>query len=83
MTFVQPYFEEAELEKGVGYFERNNNLKKFYYETAYRPKEDGSALNQADTETNSELQQHQDLLQLCKRKTVLESNFFTVVVFFS
>lgn len=70
---MQPYFEDAELEKGIGYFERNNNLKKFYYETAYRPKEDET--QPTETINDSPIVQHNDILQLCKRKTVLESKF--------
>jgi hypothetical protein len=76
VTFVQPYFEESEIEKGIGYFERNNNLKKFYYETAYRQKDEESV------ENNSDVNQHGELLILCKRKTVLESNkrLYTVII---
>jgi hypothetical protein len=76
VTFVQPYFEESEVEKGIGYFEKNNNLKKFYYETPYKQKEEENtdSNNPNETELVSEMQQHQDLLKLCKRKTILESN---------
>lgn len=72
ITYVQPYFDENELENRITYFDRNNNLKKFYYETPYQLKEDeNSAKNGTDFELQP--QQHSELLKLCKKKTILES----------
>ncbi|CAF0807517.1 unnamed protein product, partial [Brachionus calyciflorus] len=70
ITYVQPYFEESDsMENRITYFERNNNLKKFYYETPYQLKE-----KQTTNMDSIELQpqQHNELLTLCKRKIILE-----------
>lgn len=79
MTFVQPYFEDGDVERGIGYFERNNNLKKFYYETPYKSKDeennlDSTAIGNENEAAELAAQQHSELLKLCKRKTILESN---------
>lgn len=70
ITYVQPYFDEHELENRISFFERNNNLKKFFYETPFQLKEEDK---QVEQESES---QHSELLKLCKRKTILESKKF-------
>jgi hypothetical protein len=77
ITYVQPYFDDAlaELEnRSLSYFERNNNLKRFFYETPYQLKEN-SDNEQADVQIKQQLSQsqHNELLTLCKRKFILES----------
>ena len=58
---VQAYFSKDDLRERVSFFERNNNLKKFFYETPYKMASD---LNGG---------QHTELLKFCKRKIILES----------
>ncbi len=66
---VQAYFSKDELRERVSFFEKNNNLKKFFYETPYQQHASDEAAGQ-----------HADLLRLCKRKIVLEtSNWFPYV----
>lgn len=65
---VQAYFSKQELSERVSFFERNNNLKKFYYETPY----------QLELGQNNSSCQHSELLRLCKRKIVLESKYFII-----
>lgn len=74
ITYVQPYFEPADVEahRSLSYFERNNNLKQFFYETPYQ-------LPAAGSESLDQLP-HNDLLTLCKRKFILETaNWFPYV----
>lgn len=72
VTFVQPYFDEIDtLENRITYFERNNNLRKFYYEVPYQMKDKN--LNNQTIELQP--QQHSELLTLCKRKLILESKY--------
>ena len=72
VTYVQPYFEESDtLENRISYFERNNNLKKFFYETPYQLK-DTDPMKKSDS-IQLQPQQHGELLTLCKRKIILES----------
>ncbi|RNA06745.1 dedicator of cytokinesis 9-like [Brachionus plicatilis] len=77
VTYVQPYFEENDtLESPITYFERNNNLKKFYYEVPYQMKEKDCNNDCIELQP----QQHAELLNLCKRKIILEtSNWFPYV----
>lgn len=70
VTFVQPYFDEND-QLEITYFERNNNLRKFYYEVPYQIK-DKDSNNQT---IEQQPQQHSELLTLCKRKLILESKF--------
>ena len=35
VTHVTPYFEEKELQKRITEFERNNNIKRFMFETPF------------------------------------------------
>lgn len=80
VTSVQPYFDANDLAERVNFFDRNNNLKKFYYEIPFQLKESESEqicdeLNStpsliSSTTTSS---QHTELLRLCKRKIILES----------
>ncbi len=83
VTYVQPYFDENEMENRVSFFERNNNLKKFYYETSYQLKEEDLIVKQNVNASEKEIeyqtnqlqqQQHLELLKLCKRKTILETS---------
>jgi hypothetical protein len=71
VTYVQPYCA-AEGDSGstpLSYFERNNNLKRFFYEMPYQMKD-----NESTGETAAQIQpQHAELLTLCKRKFILES----------
>ena len=70
VTYVQPYFDEKELENRVSFFEKNNNLRKFYFETSYYLPQ------QSDSNSNEQPKTNQDdiLRRLCKRKNILESN---------
>ena len=72
ITYVQPYFEDTEMQcRVLTYFEKNNNLKRFYYETPYQ-------LDVGSQEPQQ--QQHSELLNLCKRKFILESK--TIIIRF-
>ena len=74
VTYVQPYFDEQELVERISYFERNNNLKRFYYETSYQLKETPAESDQTKPADQSTTQPaHGELLRLCKRKIILES----------
>lgn len=65
VTYVQPYFDEKELGERLTYYEKNTNIKRFYYELPYQMPN----LNKQA--------QHNDILKLCKRKSILEaSNYF-------
>ncbi|XP_078379462.1 dedicator of cytokinesis protein 11-like isoform X4 [Oculina patagonica] len=64
ITFVQPYFDDEELELRPTLFERNNNIRRFIYETPFTVS--GKA--------------HGSLTEQCKRKTILTtSNTFPYV----
>jgi len=72
---VQAYFTKDELRDRVSFFEKNVNLKKFFYETPYQLK---TCFEMAPGEEM--VAQHADLLRLCKRKIILEtSNWFPYV----
>jgi hypothetical protein len=80
VTYVQPYFEDLcyvnyesndITARSLSYFERNNNLKRFYYETPYKMKE--IVENTSDETKSIALSPHAELLNLCKRKFILES----------
>ena len=73
ITYVQPYFDEEELENRISYFERHNNLKRFYYETSYQLK-DEDLIKDNITESDLQSLQHSELLKLCKRKIILETS---------
>ena len=68
---VQPYFNKEDLSERVSFFERNNNLKKFYYETPYQLTSESDLQNNI-SERKSQYQ-HLEILKLCKRKFILES----------
>ncbi|XP_022797946.1 dedicator of cytokinesis protein 11-like [Stylophora pistillata] len=55
ITYVQPYFDDEELELRPTIFERNNNIRRFIYETPFTVS--GKA--------------HGNLTEQCKRKTIL------------
>ena len=57
ITYVQPYFDDEELELRPTLFERNNNIRRFIYETPFTVS--GKA--------------HGSLTEQCKRKTILTS----------
>lgn len=64
ITYVQPYFDDEELELRPTLFERNNNIRRFIYETPFTVS--GKA--------------HGNLTEQCKRKTILTtSNTFPYV----
>lgn len=64
ITYVQPYFDDEELEVRPTVFERNNNIRRFIYETPFTVS--GKA--------------HGSLTEQCKRKTILTtSNTFPYV----
>ena len=77
VTYVQPYFDENELENRVSFFERNNNLRKFYFETSYylqQQTENSDKKNPLNSNSNEQPKTNQDdiLRRLCKRKNILE-----------
>ncbi|XP_046985251.1 dedicator of cytokinesis protein 7 [Schistocerca americana] len=55
ITYVEPYFESYEMRYRVTYFDRNFNIKRFYYATPFTPR--GRA--------------HGELHEQYKRKTIL------------
>ncbi|XP_048588509.1 dedicator of cytokinesis protein 9 isoform X4 [Nematostella vectensis] len=64
ITFVKPYFDDEEMEQRITVFERNNNIRRFIYETPF------TASGKA----------HGSLEEQCKRKTILTtSNHFPYV----
>jgi hypothetical protein len=67
VTYVQPYFEDGEMLERTTYYERNTNLKRFFYELPYQLK--------IETADDSNKSQHQDILRLCKKKSILQSMF--------
>lgn len=84
---MQPYFDANDLAERISFFDKNNNLKKFYYEVPYQLKElDILAINASISESNNNNEnqtphtagppQHAELLRLCKRKIILESKIF-------
>ncbi|XP_073255433.1 dedicator of cytokinesis protein 11-like [Porites lutea] len=58
ITYVQPYFDDEELEARPTSFERNNNIRRFIYETPFTVS--GKA--------------HGSLTEQCKRKTILTTS---------
>jgi hypothetical protein len=91
VTSVQPFFDANDLAERINFFDKNNNLKKFFYEVPYQLKEI-SQLEIAESgakcehQPNNENQtphtagppQHVELLRLCKRKIILESIFIFI-----
>ena len=79
VTYVQPYFDENDLENRVSFFERNNNLRRFYFETSYYMQQLSGNDEEAKQQLNGNNKEHprsnQDdvLRRLCKRKNILES----------
>lgn len=64
ITYVQPYFDDEELQARPTLFERNNNIRRFIYETPFTCS--GKA--------------HGNLTEQCKRKTILTtSNTFPYI----
>ncbi|CAG2054092.1 unnamed protein product [Timema podura] len=64
ITYVEPYFESYESRHRITYFERNFNIKKFFYATPFTP--NGRA--------------HGELYEQYKRKTILTTaNHFPYV----
>ncbi|XP_021377721.1 dedicator of cytokinesis protein 9-like isoform X3 [Mizuhopecten yessoensis] len=55
---VTPYFEDKELQRRVTEFEKNNNIKRFMFETPYT--ENGKA--------------HGEIHEQCKRRTILTTS---------
>lgn len=70
---VQAYFSKEDLSERVSFFERNNNLKKFYYETPYQICSESETSNGSNPDRKSQYQ-HAELLKLCKRKIILETS---------
>jgi hypothetical protein len=72
---VQPYFDANDLAERINFFDKNNNLKKFYYETSYQLKDHDFEQTNDENKTpqTSTTPQHVELLRLCKRKIILES----------
>lgn len=62
---MQPYFDDEELEARPTSFERNNNIRRFIYETPFTVS--GKA--------------HGSLTEQCKRKTILTSKFIFHILF--
>jgi hypothetical protein len=73
VTYVQPYFDDSELAERVSYFERNNNLRRFYYEIPYQLAETTGASSESAAKQQQGSQQHADLLRLHKKKIILQS----------
>lgn len=72
---VQPYFSKEELAtERVSFFERNNNLKKFFYETPYQISEGEVSPGRENKGQQQQQPQHGELLRLCKRKIILETS---------
>ncbi|XP_074634034.1 dedicator of cytokinesis protein 9-like isoform X3 [Acropora palmata] len=64
ITYVQPYFDDEEMQARPTLFERNNNIRRFIYETPFTCS--GKA--------------HGNLTEQCKRKTILTtSNTFPYI----
>ena len=59
ITYVQPYFDDGELLERPTYYERNTNLKRFFYELPYQLKSETDSVNKS---------QHQDIVKSCKKK---------------
>ena len=57
VTHVTPYFEEKELQKRITEFERQNNIRRFMFETPF-------------TESGKS---HGEIHEQCKRRTILVS----------
>ncbi len=68
ITYVQPYFDDGELLERTTYYERNTNLKRFFYELPYQLK------NEIDEKNKS---QHLDIVKLCKKKSILQSKLYS------
>ena len=68
---MQAYFSKEELNERMTFFERNNNLKKFFYETPYQQQNDEASSDQNLSDKPKTA--HSDLLKLCKKKIILES----------
>ena len=60
VTFVEPYFDEDELQQRVTVFERENNIRRFVFETPF-------------TLTGKA---HGSLSEQHKRKTILTSKIY-------
>lgn len=71
VTYVQPYFDDGELLERKNYYDRNTNIKRFFYELPYQLKNNE---NNENGDTNKS--QHQDILKLCKKKCILRSKKF-------
>lgn len=59
VVHVTPYFDERELQKRLTDYERNNNVKRFMFETPFT--KDGKA--------------HGEIDKQCKRRTILTSRY--------
>lgn len=66
---VQPYFSKDDYADRLSFFERNNNLNKFYYETPYHV----ASASDKDKDPKSKVHEHNDILNLGKKKIILES----------
>nr|XP_037877673.1 dedicator of cytokinesis protein 7 isoform X2 [Bombyx mori] len=55
ITYVEPYFEPHELRRRLTHYERNHNIKRFMYATPF----------------TAEGRAHGDIVDQCKRKTIL------------
>jgi hypothetical protein len=70
VTFVQPYFDDNELNERLTHYERNTNINEFFYDLPYQ-------LRDFEININNSKSQHFELLKLCKKKTILKSKKIT------
>ena len=77
---VQAYFSKEELNERMTFFERNNNLKKFFYETPYQLKNENDETLTDQNLSDKPKTPHSDLLKLCKKKIILESKYTNTVI---
>ena len=62
VTHVKPYFDARELEERVTHFERNNNVRRFMYETPF---------------TRTAGRAHGEVHEQWKRRTIVTSTLQT------
>ena len=67
VTYVQPYFDEQEMEKRKNYFQKNHNIKHFVFETPFTTS--GRARGSIEEQW--------------KRKTILTSKYHLLLYFYS